>query len=87
MNAHSVRHQTREPGPAWFVLPLAGAVVALALLAAWPELFSEPLPDDAGALSSATATPFVSTDPSVPSATSVFRDGASYETAQHVDTF
>jgi hypothetical protein len=87
MNTHSVRHPTRELGTGWFVLPLAGAVVALALLAAWPELFSEPLPDDAGALASVPAAPFASTDPQVPSASSVFKDGASYETAQHVDTF
>jgi hypothetical protein len=87
MNTHSIRHQTRELGTGWFVLPLTGAVVALALLATWPELFSEPLPDDASTLSSAPAAPFVSADPSVPSATAVFKDGASYETAQHVDTF
>jgi hypothetical protein len=87
MNSHHVRHPTREVGIGWLVLPLAGAMVALALLAAWPELFGQPLPQDAGALSAAPAAPYTSSDPSLPPASSVFKDGASYETAQHVDTF
>lgn len=87
MNSHHVRHPTRELGIGWLVLPLLGAVAALALLFSWPELFGEPLRQDPGALAAAPAAPYTSSDPSLPPAGSVFKDGSSYETAQHVDTF
>lgn len=42
MKAHSVLRQLQF-GRIWFVLPVLGAMTALMLLAAWPELFSESL--------------------------------------------
>lgn len=90
MKTHHIRHETGELGTVWFVVPMVWAAVALVgffLLVSWPELFGQPLPQDPGALSAAPAAPYASSDPSLPPASSVFNDGAPYETAQHVDTF
>jgi hypothetical protein len=76
-----------ELGTVWFVIPLLWAAVALigfALIAHWPGLFAQELPAPAG---TAVTTPAASDDSPVPSASMVFKDGTSYEAAQHLDTF
>ena len=36
-------HRHLELGRFWFALPVLGALIALTLLTAWPDFFSQPL--------------------------------------------
>jgi hypothetical protein len=72
------RSKDRNPGIAWFLIPAAWAAAALAglvILTHWPALLADQLPAQGAAASSAAqAAPYVSSDPSVPDASSVFKD-------------
>lgn len=87
MKTHHIDRPAGELGTVWFVVPLLWAAVALigfVLIAHWPGLFAEELPVPAGA---AVTVPAASDDSPVPSASTVFKDGASYEPAAAVATF
>jgi hypothetical protein len=88
MNSHYARHHNRELGTVWFVVPLlAICATLLVLILLSKPASSAPPQSQAAAATAATAAPYVSSDPSLPSAGSVFNDGSAHETAQHVDTF
>lgn len=58
MNTHRIRRQTDGLGTVWFVFPLMWASVALigcALIAHWPGLFAQELPQQAAASATAPA--------------------------------
>lgn len=80
------RHHQRELGIAWFLVPLLAACVALlGLIAIVPP---SSLDDPLRAASLAAGPPaYVSSDPSVPAASSVFTDGPSYVPGLAVETF
>ena len=67
---------------------VAAAALALVFLVMWTSPVAEPLAaaDTDGAVQAFLATPYVSSDPSLPSAASVFQDQPS-EAAQQVDSF
>lgn len=86
MNKPYSRHHNRELGTVWFVVPLLAICATLLVL----MLFSRPasLAQTQRAQPAAPVEePYVDSDPSLPAASSVFKDGASYEAAEHVDTF
>lgn len=87
MKTNHIHRQAGELGTVWLVVPLVWAAVALigfALIAHWPGLFAEERPAQAG---TAVTAPAASDDSPVPSASMVFKDGASYEPAAAVATF
>lgn len=66
---------------------VAAAVLALVFLAYWASPVAEPLSTAAdGAAQAFVAQPYVSSDPSLPSAASVFQ-GYTGEAVQQVDSF
>ena len=66
---------------------VAAAALALVFLMVWTSPVAEPLAVDTdGAVQAFLATPYVSSDPSLPSAASVFQ-GHAGEAAQQVDSF
>lgn len=88
MNSHYARHHNRELGTVWFVVPLLAICATLLVLILLSRPASSAPPQSRPAASAAAAaTAYVSSDPSLPSAASVFNDGAAHETAQPVDTF
>ena len=85
MNSHYARHHNRELGTVWFVVPLLAICATLLVLILLSRPVSSAPPQSRPAAAAAAA--YVSSDPSLPSASSVFNDGAAHETAQPVDTF
>lgn len=85
MNSHYARHHNRELGTVWFVVPLLAICATLLVLILLSRPASSAPPQSRPAAAAAAA--YVSSDPSLPSAASVFNDGAAHETAQPVDTF
>ena len=85
MNSHYARHHNRELGTVWFVVPLLAICATLLVLILLSRPASSAPPQSRPAAAAAAA--YVSSDPSLPSAGSVFNDGAAHETAQPVDTF
>ena len=66
---------------------VAAAALALLFLVNWTSPVAEPLTVDSdGAVQAFLATPYVSSDPSLPSAASVFQ-GQPGDAAQQVDSF
>lgn len=86
MKQSAFRHHQRELGIAWFLVPLlAACVVLLGLIAvAPPSSLDEPL--QAAPLTGQPPA-YVSSDPSVPAASSVFTDSPSYVPGLAVETF
>ena len=91
MNTHHVRDDEGKLGVVWFIVPMTWAAVGLAgfvLLSNWPSVFADAVQVQAGALPiAAQVQPYESSDPSLPSASSVFKDGASYPADPQIDTF
>ena len=86
MNQPSFRHHNRELGTTWFVIPLLTvcAVLLAMLLLSRPASFAIEVQAQPTA---ATPAPYLSSDPSLPAASSVFKDGASYEPGPAPETF
>ncbi len=86
MNKPPLRHPNRKLGTAWFLFPLVAicATLLVLILISRPASFAEPVQPQAAA---ATPAPYVSSDPSLPAASSVFKDGASYDPGSAVETF
>ncbi|MEO8654251.1 MAG: hypothetical protein ABI409_09020 [Ramlibacter sp.] len=86
MNQPYPRHHNREPVTTWFVIPLLTVcAILLAML-----LLSRPAPfaiEVQAQPTAATPAPYVGSDPSLPAASSVFKDGASYESGPAPETF
>jgi hypothetical protein len=75
---------------AWFLIPAVWVVAALAglvILTYWPSLLADQLPVKGGAANDAPqVAPYVSGDPSVPAASTVFKDRPP-EVSEPVDQF
>ncbi len=86
MKKQSFHRPHRELRTAWFMFPLlAVCATLLALfLISRPASFAEPVKSQPNA---AAPAPYVSSDPSVPAASSVFKDSGSYLPGQAVETF
>ena len=86
MNKQSFRRPSRELGTAWFMFPLLAVCATLLtlILISRPASFAEPVQRQPTA---AAPAPYVSSDPSVPAASSVFKDGPSYVPGLAVETF
>jgi hypothetical protein len=89
---NSQKHSKEKAlGIAWFVIPAVWVVAALAglvILTYWPSLLADQLPEHGSAASNVfqLAPSYVSSDPSLPAAGTVFKD-RSYEASEHVDQF
>jgi hypothetical protein len=86
MNKPCFRRHDRQLGTTWYVIPLlavCATLLALILLSR-PASLAEGVPAQPVA---ATPAPYVGSDPSLPAASSVFKEGASYEPAAAVATF
>lgn len=85
-------HRSVQLGTLSFANPLLWVIAALLgflLLSSWPELAAKPAQAQAAPVAGADATPaaiYVSSDPSLPSAASVFA-GRPYEASQQIDGF
>ena len=93
MTMQQVHYRILQLGTLSFSNPLlwvAAAIVAFVLLSIWPALLAEPMQAQAGAVSAPAsivpAATYVSSDPSLPSAASVFA-GRPYEASQQIDGF
>ena len=86
MNQPSLRRHNRELATTWFVIPLLTvcAILLAVLLLSRPASFGIEVQAQPAA---ATLAPYVSSDPSLPAASSVFKDGASYQTGPAPETF
>lgn len=86
MNKQSFRRPHRELRTAWFMFPLLAVCAALLalFLISRSASFAEPVNSQPNAPAPA---PYVSSDPSVPAASSVFKDGGSYVPGLAVQTF
>ena len=80
----------KELGIAWFLIPavwVAAALAGLVILTYWPSLLADQLPARGGAASNAAqVAPHVSSDPSLPDASTVFKDRP-HEVSEPVDQF
>lgn len=86
MNRQPFHRPHRELGTAWFMFPLLAVCATLLtlFLISRPASFAEPVKAQPSA---AAPAPYVSGDPSVPAASSVFKEGASYVPGLAVETF
>ncbi|HXD39073.1 MAG TPA: hypothetical protein VN649_00815 [Ramlibacter sp.] len=71
--------KAKEPGIAWYLVPavwVAAALAGLVILTYWPALLADQLPaaPERAASNASPAGPHASSDPSVPDASSVFKD-------------
>jgi hypothetical protein len=85
------RSKEKELGIAWFVIPavwVVAALAGLAILTYWTSLLADQLPVQGSAASNAfqLAPFYVSSDPSLPAAGTVFKE-RSYPASEHVDQF
>lgn len=88
MKHHNSQQHRREIGLVWYLIPLGWAlasVLAFAALVFWPELFSHPLPPDAG-IDAFTLLPFFGVEAAVPDAGRVPEDKP-YQAVEHVQAF
>ena len=80
----------KKPGIAWLLIPAVWVVAALAglVLTQRPSLLADQLPPAPGSAGPSTveAAPYVTSDLSVPSASTVFKDH-SPQASEHVDQF
>ena len=69
MNTHRIHRQTDGLGTVWFLVPLMWAAVALigcALIAHWPDLIAQELPQQAAATATAPAAGNAATSEDTP---------------------
>lgn len=85
MNKQPLRQPGRGLGTAWFMFPLLAACATLLalILIVRPTSFAQ----TAQQPTAAAPAPYVSSDPSLPAASSVFKDGDPYMPGLAVETF
>ena len=80
----------REIGLVPYLVPLGwtlAAILAFIVLVTWPELFSQPLPPDAGSAAEAfSLMPSLRGEPAVPDASRIFKEQPS-QAVDHVQAF
>jgi uncharacterized membrane protein YdfJ with MMPL/SSD domain len=90
MKSRKSPQRRREIGLVPYLVPLGwtlAAVLAFVVLVTWPELFSQPLPPDAGSAAEAfSLMPLFGGQPSVPDASRVFTEQPS-QAVEHVQAF
>lgn len=89
MKPRNSQQQRRATGLVWYLVPLGwtlAAVLAFVVLVTWPELFSQPLPVDTGAIDAFSLLPSFGGAAVVPDAGRVFQEQPS-QAAEHVQAF
>jgi hypothetical protein len=90
MKSRHFSKNSTELGIVWYLIPalwVVAAIAAFVILSGWPALLADPLPAESSTASTAVpVAPYSGGDPSLPSASSVFKDRP-YEVSEHVDQF